>query len=324
MTERAERDTEYGLSTEAQAWLEMLKANPQPPAPEPDDIEAWRAVVAITSAPELADAIGLATTGAVATGVPVEVHAVDLPNAVVHVGTPEGLAPDDRRVLLSVHGGAFTVGGGAATRAATGFVAGAYGVTVWSVDYRMPPDHPFPAGLEDCVDAYRALLESHDPASIAVSGVSAGGNLIAALLLRLQEEGLPMPCAAVLNSPAVDLSLSGDSVANDAFGEGGGLKNNVKLYAGDHDVTDPYLSPLFGRIGDDWPPTILFSGTRDYLLSDTARMHRKLLEAGVRAELHVFEAAPHGMFGGNAPEDRLLVAQAGRFLEAAWKNAAAT
>ncbi|MEU5340748.1 MULTISPECIES: alpha/beta hydrolase [unclassified Streptomyces] len=318
MTERAEHDTEYGLSAEARAWVDMLKANPQPPPPEPEDIEAWRAIAAFTATPELADAIGLATTGAVNTGVPVEVHTVDLPNTVVQVGTPEGLAPDDRRVLLSIHGGAFTIGGGAATRAATGFVAGAYGVTTWSVDYRMPPDHPFPAGLDDCVDAYRALLESHDPASIAVGGVSAGGNLTAALLLRLQEEGLPMPCAAVLNSPAVDLTLSGDSVVNGVSDDGLGLMNNVRLYTGDHDLRDPGLSPLYGRIGDDWPPTILFSGTRDYLLSDTARMHRKLLAAGVQAELHVFEAAPHGMFGGNAPEDGLLVAQARRFLEAAW------
>ncbi|MEW1719117.1 alpha/beta hydrolase [Streptomyces sp. NPDC093109] len=322
MTERNAHDTAYGLSAEAQAWLAMLKEYPQQPAPEPDDIEAWRAVAAATSAPELADTIALATTGAVATGVPVEVHSVDLPHTVVHVGTPEGLAPGDRRVLLSVHGGAFTTGGGAATRAATGFVAGAYGVTVWSVDYRMPPDHPFPAGLDDCVDAYRALLESHDPASIAVSGLSAGGNLTAALLLRLQEEGLPMPCAAVLNSPGVDLTLSGDSLVNDPSGAGAGLTNNAKLYAGAHDVTDPHLSPLFGRIGDDWPPTILFTGTRDFLLSDTVRMHRKLLAAGVRADLHVFEAAPHGMFGGNAPEDRLLVAQARQFLETAWNGAA--
>lgn len=320
MTRRKEQNTEYGLSAEARAWLEMMAAHPQSPSPEPDDIEAWRAVVAATSAPEYADAIGLATTGAVATGVPVEVHTVDLPNTVVHVGVPEGLAPDDRRVLLSVHGGAFTTGGGAATRAATGFVAGAYGVTAWSVDYRMPPDHPFPAALDDCLDAYRALLERHDPASIAVSGLSAGGNLTAAFLLRAQEEGLPMPCAAVLNSPCVDLTLSGDSLVNELSGDGLGLTNSMKLYAGDHDLTDPRLSPLFGRIGDDWPPTILFSGTRDFLLSDTVRMHRKLLAAGVRTELHVFEAAPHGMFGGSAPEDRLLVAQARRFVEGAWRE----
>lgn len=129
-----------------------------------------------------------------------------------------------------------------------------------------------------------------------------------------------MPCAAVLNSPCVDLTLSGDTMVNDPSGEGPGLTNNVKLYTGGHDPTDPGLSPLFGKIGDDWPPTILFSGTRDFLLSDTARMHRKLLAAGVRAELHVFEAAPHGMFGGSAPEDRLLVAEARRFLEAAWNE----
>ncbi|SEQ01469.1 Acetyl esterase/lipase [Streptomyces sp. yr375] len=315
-----EHHTGYGLSPEAQAWLEMLKARPQVPAPEPHDLEAWRAVVAGASAPEYADALGLATTGAVDTGVPVEVHTLDLPNTVVHVGTPEGLAPDDRRVLLSVHGGAFTWGGGPATKSAARFVAGAYGVTTWSVDYRMPPDHPYPAAPDDCLDAYRTLLKSHDPASIAVGGLSAGGNLVAGLLLRLQEEKLPMPCAVVLNSPAADLTLSGDTLVSDASGEVDGLMNSLKLYTGDHDPTDPDISPLFGRIGADWPPTILFSGTRDFLLSDTVRMHRKLLAAGVRTELHVFEAAPHGMFGGSAPEDRMLVAEARRFLEAAWNE----
>ncbi|MFJ2443916.1 alpha/beta hydrolase [Streptomyces sp. NPDC087658] len=316
------RNTEYGLSPEARSWLAMLASRPESPSPEPDDIETWRAVVAAGSVPEYADAIALATTGAVDTGVAVAVDAVELADTRVHVGTPEGLAPDDRRVLLSIHGGAFVLGGGAATRAATRFVAGAYGVTVWSVDYRMPPDHPYPAALDDCLDAYRTLLKSHDPASIAISGLSAGGNLTAALLLRLQEERLPMPCAAVLNSPSVDLTLSGDTIVTNGSDDPGGLLNNVRLYAGDHDLMDPCLSPLFGRIGADWPPTILFSGTSDYLLSDTVRMHRKLLAAGVRAQLHVFEGAPHGMFAGTAPEDRRLVAQARQFLEAAWKGGA--
>lgn len=311
------------LSAEAQAVLNMMQSRPPLPALDPRDLDAWRAIMAERGAPEAANAIALVTTGSVATGVPVETTEIALSKTVVHIGTPEGLPPDDDRVLLSIHGGGFTDGGGAASRAASGFVAGSYRVTTWNVDYRMLPDHPFPAGLDDCLEAYRLLLERHDPTSIVVSGVSAGGNLSAALLLRAQDEGLAMPAAVVLNAPAVDLTLAGDSVRTNSFGSiaiEDDFSPTLKLYAGGHDPRDPYLSPLFGEIGTDWPPTLLLTGTRDFMLSDTVRMHRAILNAGARAELHVFEAAPHGMFAGHAPEDHALVAQVRHFLDDVWQR----
>ena len=303
------------LSKEARSWASMLLALPSNPAPAPDDVEAWRAATRAPSSPEQIAAIALATTGAVPTGAEVDVAELPLSEAVVQIGTPRELGPGDTRVLLNVHGGAFTTGGGETTRVATQFMAGCYGFTVWGVDYRMPPDHPFPAALDDCLEAYRRLLDRHDPASIAIYGLSAGGNLVAALLLRIHEESLPMPRAVVLNSPLVDLTLSGDTIVSKPYGDEGSIAPHVAIYAGGNDVRHPHLSPLRAAIPADWPPTVLISGTRDYLLSDTVRMHRALLDSGVRAELHVFDGAPHGMFGGTAPEDRAVVSQIRRFLD---------
>ena len=192
------------------------------------------------------------------------------------------------------------------------------GMRVWAVDYRMPPDHPYPAAVDDCLAAYRSLLKEHRAEEIVVGGVSAGGNLTATLILRGRDEGLPLPAAAVLATPGVDFTRSGDT-AKTNLGVDTVLTNDdpapLMLYAGGHDLTDPYLSPLFGDFSKGFPPTLLASGTRDVLLSDTVRMHRALRAAGVPAELHVLEAAPHGFFGGGTPEDDDLDREIRRFIE---------
>ncbi len=152
------------------------------------------------------------------------------------------------------------------------------GVRVWAVDYRMPPDHPFPAGLDDCLAVYRALLRDRSADQVTVGGASAGGNLAAALVLRARDLGLPLPAAVVLLTPLVDLSESGDSLQTNL-----GLdpliprraSSALELYMGGADVIDPYVSPLYGDLAG-FPPTILTTGTRDMLLSDTVRMHRAL------------------------------------------------
>ena len=162
---------------------------------------------------------------------------------------------------------------------------------------------------------YRRLLEVRAPDQIVVGGASAGGNLAAALMLRARDEGLPMPAALVLQTPEVDLTESGDSFATNLGLDNvltASLAGSIALYAGDHDLTDPYLSPLFGDV-TAFPPTLLQAGTRDLFLSNTVRMHRKLRAAGVDAELHVFEAMPHGGFFG-APEDEELAHEVRRFI----------
>jgi epsilon-lactone hydrolase len=231
---------------------------------------------------------------------------------------PPDYDPKDPRVYLDLHGGAFTVGGRELSRA-TGIVTAAkVGMRVWSVDYRTAPDHLYPAAVDDCLVAYQALLQEHRPEEIVVGGESAGGNLSAATILRARDEGLRLPAATILLTAVLDLTQSGDTfrtnlgvdtviTTDDAYGP--------RLYAGRHDLKDPFLSPLFGDMARGFPPTLLASGTRDVLLSDSVRMHRKLRAAGVPAELHVLEAAPHGFFGGGTPEEQELDREIRRFID---------
>jgi len=236
----------------------------------------------------------------------------------VFVVTPDGLTDSDPGgVYLDVHGGAFTMGYGDACRAMTKLTAVQVQMRTWGVDYRTPPDHRYPAALDDCIEVYRKLLEVESPERIVVGGQSAGGNLAAALLLRARDEGLPLPAALVLLTPEADLTESGDSFATMLGIDPvltSSLADSIALYAGDHDLTDPYVSPLFGDF-TSFPPTLLQAGTRDLFLSNAVRMHRKMRAAGVDAELHVYEAMPHGGFFG-APEDDDLAREVWRFVRA--------
>ena len=164
--------------------------------------------------------------------------------------------------------------------------------------------------------AYQALLEEAPADRIVVAGGSAGGNLAAALVVRARDEGLPLPAAVVLATPEIDLTESGDSFSTNLGIDSilGRLMPVNELYAAGHDLAHPYLSPLFADL-TGFPPTILTTGTRDLFLSNTVRMHRALRRAGVEAELHVLEAAPHGGFLGMAPEDAEIAAEVRRFID---------
>jgi acetyl esterase/lipase len=312
------------VSEQARALLGQGVMLPPVEWPPPDDHDAWRAVIAKQDAMVPADApemMVMSLTGAVAAGHTAEITARDVGGVPVHVATPHGTGPHDRRVFVSLHGGAFIQGGGDLCRLGAGAMAESIGATVWAVDYRMPPDHPFPAAVDDCLAVYRALLAEREPGEIVVGGLSAGANLAMATLLRARDEGLPLPACAVVNSPPADATGSGDTMrTNDGIDTllVGPFEPVLLHYAGSHDLRDPYLSPLFGDYTPGFVPTMLISGTRDRLLSDTVRLHRKLRAAGVPAELHVFEAAPHGMFLGIAPEDHERVREIRRFVNEHW------
>jgi acetyl esterase/lipase len=244
-----------------------------------------------------------------------------LGGAAICTGTPNKMLHPDW-AHLSIHGGSWIYLGGEFVKADAANYAATLGCVTYSLDYRMPPDHPFPAAVDDAYAAYREMLKRHDPKKIVISGASAGGNIAAAVTLKARDTGLPMPGAVVLLTGSLDLTRSGDSIhANDGidtvlrpFGKAGAL------YAGGHDLKDPYLSPIFGDYTKGFPPTMLQSGTRDLLLSDSVRLHRKLLAGGNEAELHVWEAMPHGGFGGAisgppSPEDMEIKAQMLKFLE---------
>ena len=160
----------------------------------------------------------------------------------LYVVTPDRVADSDRRVFLDIHGGAWVLGGGDLCKRTTIASASAIGVSAWSVDYRMPPDHPFPTPLDDCLTAYRVLLDERHPSEIIVGGTSAGGNLAAALILRARDEGLPLPAAVVFNTGAFDLTGSGDSwQTNDGLDNvlSGSVEPCTELYAGVHDRRSP-------------------------------------------------------------------------------------
>ena len=279
--------------------------------PTPDDAEGWRRVIALGNQGIVDRFAGI--------DLPVTVEETAPAGVPTFVITgPEVTDPATAPLQLYVHGGGLVMGGGEACRLMAGASAFGAGMPTWAPDYRMPPDHPYPAALDDCLAVYRALLGLRPPEQLFVGGASAGGNLAAALMLRALHEGLPMPAGLILITPEVDLTESGDSFVTNAAYDNvlGSLMPANLLYANGHDLAHPYLSPLFADPADlaRFPPTFLQAGTRDLYLSNAVRMHRALRAAGVEAELHVFEAMPHGGFGG-APEDIEAMSEVRRFLD---------
>ncbi|AIR64780.1 alpha/beta hydrolase [Cedecea neteri] len=303
------------ISDEAQAALRRqvdehgVPHNARFAMPSHTDGEAWKQIQS-TSAAWYAAAMKSRPAGG-----ELEPQTLHIELATVHVATPGGLA-SEHHVLVDLHGGAFTFGGGEACKASASTQAGLYGLRCYSVDYRMPPEHPYPAALDDCLATYRYLLERYTPENIVIAGRSAGGNLAAAMVLRARDEGLPLPGAVVLLSPEADLTESGDSFQVNQLVDvvlPGSLRENNLLYAAGAELTHPYLSPLFGDFTRGFPATFIQSGTRDLFLSNAVRLHRALRKANVEAELHVFEAMPHGGFMG-APEDKELVEEVAQFI----------
>ena len=296
------------VSEEAQQFL-AAEARTTAPPPALDDLAGWERHVAE------GDKYILARFGDVR--FPVTVDDVDIAGVRTFVARADGVEDGpESPVYLYVHGGALVLGGGEACRLMASADAATNGMVTWAPDYRMPPRHPYPAALDDCLAVYRQLLAQRDPRHVLVGGASAGGNLAAALVVRARDEGLPLPAALVLLSPEVDLTESGDTFSTNLGIDNvlGSLLQTNLLYAGGHDLAHPYLSPLFADL-TGFPPTFLQAGTRDLFLSNTVRMHRKLRAAGVDAELHVFEAMPHGGFGGRSPEDAEVRRELRRFLD---------
>lgn len=307
-THVAAHDVPVPRAASEQARVMLATPNPAAaPVPDRSDEQAIRFLIdGLKSATDEATvtAVACATTGAVPGTAAVTSTVRDVDGAVFYEATPVELEASNDRVLLVIHGGSFIHGGGAIARRAAELLASFLSMRVWSVDYRMPPEHPFPAGLDDTVAIYRQLLHEHSADRIVVTGTSAGGNLAAALIHRAHDAGLPKPAGLVLHTPVVDLEMLGDTW-NTLAGLDPSLENAIQLshiYAGAENFTNPYASPLHGEVSY-FPPTLLVSGTRDPVLSDTVRMHRKLRTSGVSADLILTEGEPHGGYFAQAPED---------------------
>ncbi len=229
----------------------------------------------------------------------VRVESTTIAGVTAFIVTPAHIpAANADRLLVNTHGGAYLFNPGRASLLEPAVIAATCGITVIEVDYRMPPDHPFPAASDDAMAVWKAALQMAPPANIGLCGGSAGGGLALSTVLRAKQEGVTPPAAIAVQTPWCDLAPVGDSlkvhewvdnvlITYDAIADRG-----ARLYAGDEDIANPLLSPLRGELSG-FPPTMLISGTRDLLLSQVVLMHRKLRNAGVAADLHLVEGASH-------------------------------
>lgn len=232
----------------------------------------------------------------------VEVEKSQIANVPVFIVTPKVIKPENKnRIILHFHGGGYVLNPGEIGAFEAIELAGLGGYKVISVDYRMAPDYPYPAAMDDAFAVYSALVKQHDPKKIGVFGSSTGGGMTLALILRAKSEHIVLPAAIAPATPWSDLTKTGDSyfvnegVDNVLVRYDGWLKGAAEIYANGHDMKDPQLSPVYGDY-HDFPPTLLTSGTRDLFLSNTVRVHRKLIEAGVETDLVVFEGLSHVQF----------------------------
>lgn len=271
------------LSAEARAVLAALAAAGQPD--QLPDMALARQMAEMVQAQigaEQQKAHAVTITDAVLAGVPVR-----------RIVSREGEV-DRSKVLINLHGGGFATDSGSLTENIP--IAALSGVEVVAVLYRFAPEHPFPAAVDDALSVYKALLGEHDPRDIGVYGTSAGAVIGPQLMMRLRAEGLPLPAVLGVFSGEPDLTGTADSLNIFARSiESQALTGAKDAYVGSADPDDPLLSPIKGDLAG-FPPTLCVSSGRDILLSGTCNLARALGDAGVAADLVVYDALPHAFW----------------------------
>ncbi len=228
----------------------------------------------------------------------------------------------DDGVLLYLHGGGYAVCSPFTHRALAANLGRASGLNALVPDYRLAPEHPFPAAVDDAVAVYRGLLEAGTPPErIAIAGDSAGGGLTLATMLSVRDAGDPLPGAAALISPWTDLAVTGESVKtrqkDDPMLYRSGLIEHAEMYLGDGDRKHPLASPLYADLSG-LPPLIIHVGTAEILLDDATRLAERATAAGVDVSLHLYEDMMHvwHYFEGMLPESGAAIEQIGQFIKA--------
>ena len=239
----------------------------------------------------------------------------------IYTVSPENLPPDNRdRVLVQIHGGCYVLNPAEAALPEALLIAAIGGYRVIAVDYRMPPEAYFPAALDDAMAVYKEVISKTDPKRVGLIGTSAGGALVLEMGLRAKQLGLPLPGAIASGTPMSDSTKTGDTFYTNAMLDNvlvsteGFCDAAAAFYAKGHDLKDPLISPVYGDMSG-FPPTILTSGTRDLLLSNTVRVHRKLRNLGIDSFLQVYEGQSHAQYGRDdrIPEVREAFTEIGAF-----------
>jgi acetyl esterase/lipase len=228
---------------------------------------------------------------------------------------------DAARVVLYIHGGAFVLCSPRGYRPLGARIAKATRARTFLVDYRLAPEHPFPAAIQDSADAYRGILaQGVAPSSIVIAGDSAGGNLVIATLLSLRDSAVPLPAAGVCISPWVDLECVGESMKSkadvDPLCTYDSMIAEAALYLNGHSARDPLASPIHADLRG-LPPLLIQVGTEETLLDDSTRLARRAEESGVTVRLEVFDGMPHvwHAFASYLPEGQEAIDKIGQFVD---------
>src|SRR6185437_5167284 len=231
---------------------------------------------------------------------PTKIEETKIAGVPVHVVTPEGMSAANRdKVLINLHGGGFNGDSGSYTESIP--IASYTGIKVVAVLYRLAPENPFPAGVDDAIAVYKELLKTYRPDHIVIYGTSAGATITAQVAVKLKHLSLPMPAALGIFSTVSDFTDMGDSHAMYAeTGLAGHLappngRPHDPYYVASTNAKDPVLSPIYADL-HGMPPALFVTSGRDMLLSSTTNLHRAYLRAGVDARLVVFDGLPHAFW----------------------------
>ena len=240
-----------------------------------------------------------------------------VPTAEITIGGTE-----PRQVVLYFHGGVYVLGDAASAAGLASQVGRQTGAKVISVDYRLAPEHPYPAAVDDALAAYEALLDNGTaPSDIAFAGESAGGGLAVATLVNARDHGLPLPAAALVMSPYADLTLAGATLDTkrdaDVLMSRENLQSRVSDYTSGHDPALGLISPIFADLSG-LPPLIIQAGTHEVLLDDAVRLARQAATADVEVTLDITPRVPHVFqtFYPILDEAAAALDRAGQFLSA--------
>jgi acetyl esterase/lipase len=227
----------------------------------------------------------------------------------------------DAFVFIYLHGGGYVLCSVSTHRDLITRLVKASGIQALGINYRLAPEHPFPAALEDATQAYRWLLaEGFDPQKIVIGGDSAGGGLTIATLIKLRDSGDPLPAGGVCLSPWMDLAITGDTIRTRAKNDPILNKDEVtmmaKPYVGDNDPTLPLISPVYAEL-HDLPPLLIQVGSDEILLDDSIRLANKARESGVDVTFEIWEGMVHVFqaFAVLLPEGRKAIDKIGKFVQ---------